>query len=117
MKGLEMAKWIVEPGRCAAESAAWHMLVSQMRGVFKNVQGSIDFDSDNPAADAASAEAAINAAGIRTGDDERDAHSRSADFLNVEKYRHIVATTAITLDVEAIQASGRQRIAVIPQGR
>jgi polyisoprenoid-binding protein YceI len=88
MEGLEMAKWIFEPGHSAAEFAVRHMMVSHMRGLFKNVHGSIDFDPDNPA-DAATVEATINAAGIWTGDDERDAHLRGADFLNVEKYPDI----------------------------
>ena len=83
-----MANWIFEPGHSAAEFAVRHMMVSHMRGLFKSVHGSIDFDPDNPA-DAAAVEATINAAGIWTGDDERDAHLRGADFLNVETYPDI----------------------------
>jgi polyisoprenoid-binding protein YceI len=89
MEGLEMAKWIFEPGHSAAEFAVRHMMVSHMRGLFKNVHGSIDFDPDNPA-EAAAVEATINAAGIWTGDDERDAHLRGADFLKVETYPDII---------------------------
>lgn len=80
-----MAKWIFEPGHSAAEFAVRHMMVSHMRGLFKNAHGSIDFDPDNPA-DVASVEATINAAGIWTGDDERDVHLRGPDFLHVEEY-------------------------------
>jgi polyisoprenoid-binding protein YceI len=98
---LEMAKWIFEPGHSAAEFAVRHMMVSHMRGLFKNMQGSIDFDPDNPA-DAAAVEATINAAGIWTGDDERDAHLRGADFLNVEKHPQITfRSTAIRCAGEA----------------
>lgn len=79
-----MAKWIFEPGHSAAEFAVRHMMVSHMRGLFKNVHGSVDFDPDNPAV--AAAEATIDAAGIWTGDDERDAHLRGRDFLDVETY-------------------------------
>jgi polyisoprenoid-binding protein YceI len=84
-----MAKWIFEPGHSAAEFAVRHMMVSHMRGLFKNVHGSIDFDPDNPV-DAAAVDATINAAGIWTGDDERDAHLRGTGFLNVEKYPDII---------------------------
>ena len=83
-----MTKWIFEPGHSAAEFAVRHMMISHMRGLFKNVHGSIDFDPDKPA-DAAAVEATIHAAGIWTGDDERDAHLRGPDFLNVEKYPDI----------------------------
>jgi polyisoprenoid-binding protein YceI len=65
------------------------MMVSHMRGLFKNAHGSIVFDPDNPAG-AAAVEATIAAAGIRTGDDERDAHLKSADFLDAEKHPDIV---------------------------
>ena len=80
-----MAKWIFEPGHTAAEFAVRHMMVSHMRGLFKNVRGSIDFDPDDPA-DASAAEATIDAAGIWTGDDARDAHLRGPDFLDVARY-------------------------------
>lgn len=88
MEGLDVDKWIFEPGHSAAEFAVRHMMVSYMRGLFKNVQGSIDFDPDNPAG-AAAVEATIDAAAIWTGDDERDAHLRGADFLNAETYPDI----------------------------
>jgi polyisoprenoid-binding protein YceI len=90
---MEMAKWIFEPGHSAAEFAVRHMMVSHMRGLFKNVHGSIDFDPDNPA-DVAEVEATINAAGLWTGDDERDAHLRGEDFLNVEAYPDIAFRSA-----------------------
>lgn len=80
-----MARWIFEPGHTAAEFAVRHMMVSHMRGLFKNVQGSLDFDPDRPT-DFAAAEATIDASGIWTGDDARDAHLRSTSFLDVETY-------------------------------
>jgi len=84
-----MARWIFEPGHSAAEFAVRHMMVSTMRGLFKNAQGRIDFDPDNPAG-AAAVEATIDAAAIWTGDAARDAHLRDADFLNVAAYPDIV---------------------------
>jgi polyisoprenoid-binding protein YceI len=82
-----MAKWILEPGHTAAEFCARHMMVTYVRGHFKNVRGAIVFDPANPRA--ASAEVTIDAAGIWTGDPDRDAHLRSADFLDVERYPEI----------------------------
>lgn len=84
-----MAKWIFEPGHSAAEFAVRHMMVSHMRGLFKNVHGSLDFEPDSPA-DAAAVEATFKASGIWTGDDERDAHLRGPDFLNVAAHPDIV---------------------------
>jgi polyisoprenoid-binding protein YceI len=82
-----MAKWVFEPGHTAAEFCARHMMVTWVRGHFKNVRGTIVFDPANPRA--ASAEVTIDAAGIWTGDPDRDAHLRSADFLDVEHHPKI----------------------------
>jgi polyisoprenoid-binding protein YceI len=83
-----MAKWFFEPGHTAAEFCARHMMVTYVRGHFKNVHGTLSFDPDNPSA--ASVEVTIDAGGIWTGEPDRDAHLKSADFLDVEKHPKIV---------------------------
>ncbi len=82
-----MAKWTFEPGHTAAEFRARHMMVSYVRGAFKNVRGRLDFDPANPRA--SSFEATIDASGIWTGDADRDAHLRGADFLDVDSHPQI----------------------------
>ena len=42
-----MAKWFFEPGHTAAEFCVRHMMVTYVRGHFKNVHGALFF---NPAA-------------------------------------------------------------------
>jgi polyisoprenoid-binding protein YceI len=79
-----MAKWTFEPGHTAAEFCARHMMVSCVRGHFKNVHGTLDFDPKNPAT--ASVEVSIDARGLWSGDPDRDAHLKSADFLDVENH-------------------------------
>ena len=82
-----MAKWIFEPGHTAAEFCARHMMVTYVRGHFKNIRGVLVFDPANPRM--SSVEVTIDAAGIWTGEPDRDAHLRSADFLDVEHYPEI----------------------------
>jgi polyisoprenoid-binding protein YceI len=96
-----MAKWVFEPGHTAAEFRARHMMVTYVRGHFKNVRGSLVFDEKHPTA--ASVEVIIDARGLWTGEPERDAHLRSADFLDVERHPQIrfsgrVAKTLGALD-------------------
>jgi polyisoprenoid-binding protein YceI len=79
-----MAKWFFEPGHTAAEFCARHMMVSFVRGHFKNVHGTLDFDAENPSA--TSVEATIDARGLWSGEPDRDAHLRSADFLDAENH-------------------------------
>ena len=85
-----MAKWFFEPGHTAAEFCVRHMMVTLVRGHFKNVHGTLFFDPANPRA--ASVEVTIDAAGIWTGEADRDAHLRSADFLDVEHHPKITFT-------------------------
>jgi polyisoprenoid-binding protein YceI len=82
-----MATWIFEPGHTAAEFCVRHMMVTWVRGHFKDVHGSLGFDPENPAT--LSMEATISAAGIWTGEPQRDEHLRSADFLDVVNHSAI----------------------------
>ena len=77
-------RWTFEPGHTAAEFCARHMMVTPVRGHFKNVHGTLDFDPENPRT--ASVEATIDATGLWSGEPARDAHLRSADFLDVENH-------------------------------
>ena len=83
-----MAKWFFEPGHTAAEFSVRHMMVTFVRGHFKNAHGTLVFDPANPRD--ASVEVTIDSAGIWTGEADRDAHLKSADFLDVEKHPKIV---------------------------
>lgn len=63
------------------------MMVTWVRGHFKNVRGVLEFDPANPGA--AAVEAIIDATGLWTGEPDRDAHLKSADFLDVGKHSQI----------------------------
>lgn len=82
-----MAKWTFEPGHTAAEFCARHMMVTEVRGHFKNVRGTLVFDPDQTRD--VSVEVTIDAASLWTGELERDAHLRSADFLDVVRHPQI----------------------------
>jgi polyisoprenoid-binding protein YceI len=71
-------------------------MISNVRGGFSKVDGTVEYDPDDPTS--ATIEATIDASTIRTLDDQRDAHLKSADFLDVEKYPSITfKSTKITL--------------------
>ncbi len=82
-----MTTWTFEPGHTAAEFCVRHMMVSNVRGHFKNVHGSLKFNPENP--QDFSIEVTIDAKEIWTGDPERDGHLQSADFLDVDSYPEI----------------------------
>jgi polyisoprenoid-binding protein YceI len=60
------------------------MMVTWVRGHFKNVHGRLNFDPASPQSGTVQIE--IDASTLWTGEPTRDAHLRSADFLYVEHY-------------------------------
>jgi polyisoprenoid-binding protein YceI len=83
-----MATWIFEPGHTEAEFRARHMMVTWVRGLFKDVHGRLEFDWDGCLE--TTFEGEMDATKIWTGEAERDAHLRSADFFDVENHPTIV---------------------------
>ena len=61
-----------------------HLMLSNVRGTFSGVKGTVIYDPADPSA--TQVDATIDAATISTGDPKRDGHLKSADFLDVEKY-------------------------------
>ncbi len=82
-----MATWIFEPGHTEAEFRARHMMITWVRGLFKDIHGRLEFDWDSCLA--ATFEGEIDATKIWTGEPERDAHLRGADFFDVESHPKI----------------------------
>jgi polyisoprenoid-binding protein YceI len=76
--------WVFEPGHTAAEFRARHMMVTYVRGQLKNVHGLLEVDPDEP--EKAHVEATVDATQVYTGQPQRDAHLRSADFFDVEHH-------------------------------
>jgi polyisoprenoid-binding protein YceI len=79
-----VARWIFEPGHTEAEFRARHMMVTWVRGLFKDIRGSVEFDPEQCME--TRFEGRIDATRIWTGESDRDAHLRSADFFDVENH-------------------------------
>src|SRR5256885_12397885 len=78
-----MARWELEPGHTAAEFCVRHMMVTWVRGHFKNVHGTLEFDPDAP--ERSSVEAVLHARGLWAGDPQRGAHLKSGGFLDAQE--------------------------------
>ncbi|WP_020575477.1 YceI family protein [Actinopolymorpha alba] len=97
---MATTRWFFEPGHTAAEFQARHMMVTYVRGQFKDVHGFLEVDPDHP--EDAKVEATIDASRVYTGQPTRDAHLRSADFFDVE---HHPTWTFRGTSVEQLSAS------------
>ena len=76
----------IDPAHTTVEIIARHMMVAKVRGRFEEFSGRIEI-ADDPAD--STSEVSIDAGSINTSEEKRDAHLRSADFLDTEQWPHI----------------------------
>jgi len=89
-----MATFAIDPAHTDILFSAKHLMVTNVRGTFREVRGSVDLDEREPTA--SRAEIVIGAASLDTGFGARDTHLRSDDFFAVERYPEIrVVSTSI----------------------
>ena len=79
--------WKVDTAHSSVEFAVRHMMISTVRGRFEKFDITVDLDENRP--ELASISATIDTASINTREEKRDAHLRSADFFDAEKYPQI----------------------------
>ena len=82
--------WVLDPAHTSVEFLAKHLMVAKVRGQFAGAQGALVIAED-PAE--STADITIDARTISTGVADRDAHLKSADFLEVDKYPEIAFTS------------------------
>ena len=98
--------WTIDPAHTGVEFAVRHLMISTVKGRFGDVKGTVELDLENPAA--ARVDVTIGAASIDTRNADRDAHLRSADFFDVEKWPDIrfVSTQIEEVEENAYMVSG-----------
>ena len=82
-----MARWILNEAHTAAEFCVRHMMITYVRGHFKNIGGALEFDPSHP--EDARVEVSIAGDTLWSGEPERDEHLRSEDFLHLERHSAI----------------------------
>jgi len=93
--------WYIDPAHSQVTFKVKHMMVSTVRGRLGKLSGRLDLDPERP--EEADFEIAVDVTGIDTGDDRRDGHLRSGDFLDAETH------PAISFKSNAIFAKGEGR--------
>ena len=78
--------WNLDPAHTSLEMSVRHMGIFTVRGTFDRVSGSAESTDDGMLTNV---KATIDAASINTREPQRDAHLRSADFLDAERYPKI----------------------------
>ena len=75
--------WVIDKSHSSLDFVAKHLMVTKVRGTFGGFEGTIVI-GDGP--EDSSAEALIEVASLTTGDEKRDGHLHSPDFLDVENH-------------------------------
>jgi polyisoprenoid-binding protein YceI len=86
-----MSTWTLDPAHSQIEFSVKHMMITTVRGQFRKFAVDIDFDEEHP--ERSTVVAHIDASSIDTGMEARDAHLRSGDFFETEKYPELTFTS------------------------
>ncbi|EUJ29339.1 Uncharacterized conserved protein [Listeria grayi] len=84
---MTVEKWQVDPAHSSIEFQVKHMMVSKVKGAFKDFSASVDMDPEDLTD--AKIHFEVDAASIDTRQADRDKHLISDDFLSTEKYPKI----------------------------
>jgi polyisoprenoid-binding protein YceI len=92
-----LTQWEIDPAHSSVQFAVRHMMVSNVRGEFTKVSGTVQIDSRDISR--SSVHVVIDAASISTRNEQRDQHLRSPDFLDVANFPTIdFQSTRVTRD-------------------
>ena len=74
--------WAIDPVHSSINFSVRHLMVSKVRGSFDNFSGAIVIADDGTP----SVRAEIAVDSVNTGNGQRDAHLKSSDFFDVDKF-------------------------------
>jgi polyisoprenoid-binding protein YceI len=83
--------WQIDPAHSRAEFKVKHMMISNVKGNFSGITGTLVRDSADPTRSRFNASIDIDT--VSTGDEKRDAHLKSSDFFHYEKHPQMTFTS------------------------
>jgi polyisoprenoid-binding protein YceI len=90
--------WKIDPSHSHVEFAVRHLMISTVKGRFAGVSGNVQTPGEGLAG--ATADVTIDPATIDTREPQRDAHLKSADFFDVEKFPTLTFRSTPVSDVD-----------------
>ena len=76
--------WKLDPAHSHAEFKVKHMMISNVKGSFSGLSGTLSEDANDKTL--STIEASIDVNSVSTGDSQRDAHLKSSDFFDAAQY-------------------------------
>ena len=102
--GPSVITWKIDPAHSTADFKVKHMMIAHVKGTISGVTG--DLTENVADASLSTIEATLDVSTLHTGEAQRDAHVKSADFLDTEKY------PTITFKSTKVQEKGPEEYAV-----
>ncbi|MDX9924992.1 MAG: YceI family protein [Ignavibacteriaceae bacterium] len=87
---MAITKWILDPAHSEMQFKVKHMMITNVKGEFRNFTAEMNSDGEDFIAD--SIKVNIKTSSIFTNSEDRDTHLKSADFFDVEKYKEMSFT-------------------------
>jgi len=94
----------IDAAHSSAQFVVRHMMITNVRGSFGKLKGTVVWDPADPAQTSIDAE--IDASTIHTRDEQRDGHLKSPDFFDVAQY------PVITFRSKAVRSEGDGELSV-----
>jgi polyisoprenoid-binding protein YceI len=102
--------WTIDTNQTQVDFQIRRVPVSNVRGSFSGITGTIIWDAKNPSK--CSVEATIPTASISTNNEHRDADLKSANFFDVQKYPTMkFKSTAVTGSPGKLKVTGNLTLA------
>src|SRR6267142_6596666 len=96
--------WQIDPAHTAAQFAVKHLMISTVRGEFKGVTGTVNWDDADITK--STIDVTIETKTVTTGEEKRDQHLKSPDFFDVEKF------PSMTFKSKKVESAGAEKLKV-----
>ena len=97
--------YVLDPSHSTFSFVTRHAMVTKVRGSFEKFEGQAIVDGSSP--ETSSLSVNIDVASVTTRNADRDAHLRSADFFDVERFPNMVfVSTNIAVDGDTVEVTG-----------
>lgn len=92
---MTLSKWTVDPTHSSIDFSVKHMMISKVKGTFKNFNADITADASDLTT--ATIDFRIDISSVDTRNEDRDGHLKSGDFFDTENHPHMTfKSTEIT---------------------
>ena len=98
-------QWTIDSSHSNAGFSVRHMMITNVRGEFQKLEGSVTWDPTNPGATQIDASADVST--INTRDAQRDGHLKSPDFFDVEKF------PKLTFKSKSVKAKSSEELTLV----